>query len=112
MLRLRADSSDPAPRNGTGADRSRRVRIHCLPLRIGDAKVEAGWEVQPRPDIPQYQLVAWVNHQLIDAKVFFPRQDPSSGGLARAERELGRLRIPAKPRHPSPTPPVPEPPLS
>jgi hypothetical protein len=88
------------------------VRIRCLPLRIGAAQVEAGWEGQPRADIPQYQLLAWVNHQLIDTKVFFSRQDPPADELAKAQRELVRLRIPARPEHPSPPPLVPEPPLS
>lgn len=91
---------------------SRGVRVRCLPLRVSDATVEAGWEGQPRPSIPQYQLLAWVNHQLLDTKVFFPTQNPPGRELAHAQHELDRLRIPARPTHPSLPSGVPEPPLS
>lgn len=102
-----------AERGQSASAYSHGVRVRCLPLRIADATVESGWEGQPRPNIPQYQLVAWVNRQLLDAKVFFSSQDPPGRELGLAQQELGRLRIPEQPTHP-PRPPsgVPEPPLS
>lgn len=101
-----------AERGQSATAYSHGVRVRCLPLRITEATAEAGWEGQPRPNIPLYQIVAWVNHQLLDAKVFFSSQDPPVRELAQAQDELGRLRIPARPRHPLPPPGVPEPPLS
>lgn len=102
-----------APRRGQpAAAYARGIGVRCLPLRLDKATFEPGWEGQPRRNIPEYQLEAWVNHQLLDAKVFFPTQHPSGSALDRAQRELDRLSIPRHAYRAPPTPGVPEPPLT
>lgn len=85
----------------TGQPTPGYARVTCLPLHIADATIERGWEGQPRPNIPEYRLLAEVNHQEIVARVFFPTQAPSERELALAQAELARLRIPARPKRQS-----------
>jgi hypothetical protein len=65
-----------------------------LPLRLGDARVSAGWEGQPNGNAPQYRIMDRLKTRDLEVDVFFGTQHPSAGLRAKAQSELERLHVP------------------
>jgi hypothetical protein len=68
-----------------------------LPLLVSDADVQPNWEGQASPNVPQYMIVAVVNEQYVEARVFFGRLDPRPQQLMNAQAELATLSVPSPP---------------
>ena len=66
-----------------------------LPLLLSDADVQPYWEGQASPNVPQYILLALVNEQYVEARVFFGRLDPTPQQLMTAQAELATLSVPS-----------------
>jgi hypothetical protein len=75
----------PAPRRNLPPTRR-------LPYRLAELRHDRGWEGQPAANVPQYLLFTSRRHHVLDVRVFFGRQDPSSRLRARAQAELATLR--------------------
>jgi len=65
-----------------------------LPLHLSEADVQAAWEGQPNPDVPQYVLWRSANGYDLDVRVFFGTEHPPAQRLAEAQTELDRLEVP------------------
>ena len=63
-----------------------------LPYPLAEFRHDRGWEGQPNVSVPQYVLFTSLRSHLLDVRVFFGRQDPSSRLLDRAQAELTSLR--------------------
>jgi hypothetical protein len=66
-----------------------------LPLRLSDARILRGWEMQPNTRIPEYRMLAATGKVNLDVRVYFGTQHPSPAILADAQSELARLRVPS-----------------
>jgi hypothetical protein len=67
-------------------------RAERLPYPLAEFRHDRGWEGQPKVSVPQYVLFTSLRGHLLDVRVFFGRQDPSSQLLDRAQAELTSLR--------------------
>jgi hypothetical protein len=63
-----------------------------LPYRLVEFRHDRGWEGQPAANVPEYVLFASLRRHILDVRVFFGRQRPSSRLRARAQAELATLR--------------------
>jgi hypothetical protein len=63
-----------------------------LPYRLAEFRHDRGWEGQPAVNVPQYVLFTSLRGHMLDVRVFFGRQQPSSRLRARAQAELATLR--------------------
>jgi hypothetical protein len=64
------------------------------PPQLTGFRVDHGWEGQPAANVEQRTWVGSRNRWDLDVRVFFGTQHPTSALLARAQAELGRLRLP------------------
>lgn len=65
-----------------------------LPLDLSDAEVKSSWAGQPDSDIPEYLVLAEVDEQLVEVRVYFGTQDPDRRMLKMAQRQLWGLILP------------------
>jgi len=68
------------------------------PPRLGDFRVDHGWEGQPLSRIQQRLLGLTSHGWSLDVRVYFGTQHPSRRLLADVQAELGRLTAPKLPR--------------
>jgi len=68
------------------------------PPRLGDFRVDHGWEGRPLPRIQQRLLGLTSHGWSLDVRVYFGTQHPSRRLLAEVQAELGRLTAPKLPR--------------
>ena len=88
------------PQNGilvTAWDYGREPRRNLsparrLPYHLAEFRHDRGWEGQPATNVPQYVLFTSLRHHMLDVRVFFGRQDPSSSLRASAQAELATPR--------------------
>jgi hypothetical protein len=59
---------------------------------MADFRHDRGWEGQPAVNVPQYVLFTSLRHHVLDVRVFFGTQHPSSRLRAGAQAELATLR--------------------
>ena len=65
-------------------------------LDLAAAEYLPEWEGQPRPEVPLFRMLAVIEQQYVDVRVFFATQDPPPAQLARAQAQLDRLQIPER----------------
>jgi hypothetical protein len=77
-----------------------------LPLTLADSRGCGAWEGQVSATVPECVILARVDGQDVDVRVYFGNQNPSDAARAAADTELARLHFPGAETSPSAPPPL------